>query len=43
MPILHVHNVPDELYSPIKPQAQAKNRSISTEVIMLLDRALTET
>lgn len=42
MPILHVRNVPDELYDRIREQAQAKNRSISAEVIMLLDRALTE-
>jgi plasmid stability protein len=40
MPILHVRNVPDELYSRLKQQAQAKNRSISAEVILLLDRAL---
>lgn len=42
MPILHVRNVPDELYNRIKTQAQAQNRSMSAEVIMLLDRALTE-
>lgn len=41
MPILHVRNVPDELYNRIKTQAQAQNRSMSAEVIMLLDRALT--
>ena len=43
MPILHVRNVPNELYNRIKAQAQAKNRSMSAEVIMLLDRALTDT
>lgn len=43
MPILHVRNVPDQLYSRLKQQAQVKNRSISAEVIMLLDYALTET
>jgi plasmid stability protein len=43
MPILHVRNVPNELYERIRRQAQAQNRSISAEVIMLLDRALTET
>ncbi|GAB4452918.1 MAG: hypothetical protein Kow0031_35230 [Anaerolineae bacterium] len=42
MPILHVRNVPDQLYSRLKQQAQAKNRSLSAEVIMLLDYALTE-
>jgi plasmid stability protein len=41
MPILHVRNVPDELYQRLKEQAQTKNRSISAEVIVLLDRALT--
>lgn len=42
MPILHVRNIPDELYSRLKQQAQADNRSISAEVIVLLDRALAE-
>jgi hypothetical protein len=32
----------DELYERLKEQAQAKNRSISAEVIILLDRALTD-
>ena len=40
MAILHVRNVPDELYERIRRQAQAQNRSISAEVIVLLDRAL---
>ena len=40
MPILHVRNVPDELYNRIKAEARARNRSISAEVIVLLDRAL---
>ncbi len=43
MPTLHVRNVPDELYERIRRQAQAQNRSISAEVIMLLNRALAET
>ena len=42
MPILHVRNVPSQLYDRIKQQAQAQNRSISAEVIVLLDHALTE-
>lgn len=42
MPILHVRNVPDELYARLREQAQAKNRSISAEVIILLDHALSE-
>lgn len=40
MPILHVRNVPDRLYEQIREQAQAQNRSISAEVITLLQRAL---
>jgi plasmid stability protein len=40
MAILHVRNVPDELYESIRQQAQAQNRSISAEVIVLLQRAL---
>jgi len=43
MAILHVRNVPDELYDRIRRRAQAQNRSISAEVITLLDRALLET
>ncbi len=43
MSTLHVRNVPDELYGRIRQQAQAKNRSISAEVITLLARALEET
>lgn len=42
MAILHVRNVPDELYERIRHRAQAHNRSISAEVITLLDRALLE-
>jgi plasmid stability protein len=43
MSILHVRNVPDELYERIRRRAQVQNRSISAEVIMLLNRALSET
>ena len=42
MSILHVRNIPDELYDRIRQRARAQNRSISAEVIMLLDRALAE-
>ena len=38
--ILHVRNVPDELYERIRRRAQVQNRSISAEVIVLLNRAL---
>lgn len=42
MPTLHVRNVPEDLYERIRQQSQAKNRSISAEVITLLQRALEE-
>ncbi len=42
MPTLHVRNVPEELYERIRQQSQAQNRSISAEVITLLQRALEE-
>ncbi len=42
MPTLYVRNIPDELYARIRRRARAQNRSISAEVIMLLDRALAE-
>ena len=40
MPILHVRNVPEDLYERIKRQAAARNRSISAQVITLLARAV---
>jgi plasmid stability protein len=40
MPILHVRNVPEDLYQRIKQRAASQNRSISAEVITLLQRAL---
>jgi plasmid stability protein len=42
MPVLHVRNVPDSLYEQIKQQAQHSNRSISAQVITLLQRVLTD-
>ena len=39
MPILHVRNVPEELYQRIQERARKVNRSISAEVICLLQRA----
>jgi plasmid stability protein len=39
MPILHVRNVPEDLYDRIKRQAAASNRSISAQVITMLERA----
>jgi plasmid stability protein len=43
MPTLHVRNVPNELYERIRGQAQANHRSISAEVIVLLNQVLAET
>ena len=40
MSILHVRNVPDDLYTRIQQLARAKNRSVSAQVISLLDQAL---
>ncbi len=42
MPILHVRNVPDDLYEQIRRQAQEQNRSISAQVVYLLERAVLE-
>ena len=42
MPILHVRNVPDKLYAQLQQQADAQRRSLSAEVITLLDWALRE-
>ena len=35
MPILHVRNVPDNLYAGIRRLADAENRSVSAQVIRL--------
>jgi plasmid stability protein len=40
MPILHVRNVPEELYERLQKRARKENRSISAEVIGLLQHAL---
>ncbi len=42
MPTLHVRNVPETLYERLRLQAQKQNRSLSAEVLILLDRALDE-
>jgi plasmid stability protein len=42
MPILHVRNVPDELYAQLQRRADAQRRSLSAEVITLLDWAIRE-
>jgi plasmid stability protein len=41
MPILHVRGIPQELYDDIKRRALLERRSLSAEVISLLERGLT--
>ena len=40
MPILHVRNIPEELYAELKARAQKEGRSLSAQVIILLKQAL---
>ncbi len=40
MASLNVDNIPDELYARLQQLAAAQNRSISEEVLSLLERAL---
>ena len=42
MSILHVRNVPENLYLQLKKQADAQRRSLSAEVITLLEWAIEE-
>ncbi len=42
MSILHVRNFPEDLYERIRRQAQEQNRSISAQVIYLLERVVLE-
>jgi plasmid stability protein len=42
MATLHVRNIPEHLYDRLREQAQKQNRSISAEVVTLLDFALQE-
>ncbi|MFW6115952.1 MAG: FitA-like ribbon-helix-helix domain-containing protein [Chloroflexota bacterium] len=43
MAILHVRNVPEDLHSRLKERADAQRRSLSAEVITLLEWAIEET
>ncbi len=43
MAILHVRNVPENLYNRLKQRAKAQRRSLSAEVISLLEWAIQET
>lgn len=40
MQTLHVRSVPDELYDRLRSSAQTQQRSLSAQVIILLDQAL---
>ncbi len=40
MATLHVRNVPDALYDRLRRQAEAENRSLSAELVILLEHAL---
>lgn len=40
MPVLHVGNIPDELYRRLQCRAARAQRSLDAEVIAILDRAL---
>lgn len=40
MPTLHVRNVPDDLYTQLQKIAQTQNRSLSAQVITLLQAAI---
>ena len=42
MQTLHVRSVPDELYDNLRSLAQDRQRSLSAQVILMLDRALVE-
>ena len=42
MAILHVRNVPEELYTRLKQRADSQRRSMSAEVITLLEWAVEE-
>lgn len=40
MPTLHVRNVPDTIYQQLRMLAHAKQRSLSAQVIAILERGL---
>ncbi len=42
MAILHVRNVPDDLYSQLHQRAEAERRSLSAEVVVLLQQAMSQ-
>jgi len=42
MPTLHVRNVPEELYAQLQRVAEKENRSLTAEVIALLEDAISQ-
>ena len=42
MPTLHVRSVPEDLYDQLQALAQTRQRSLSAQVIALLERALAD-
>ena len=40
MPVLHVRNVPEDLYALLQVRARTQGRSLSSEVILLLEDGL---
>jgi plasmid stability protein len=40
MPILHIRNIPIDLYERIRSLAQARNRSLSVQVVTMLSEAV---
>ena len=42
MPILHVRNVPDDLYQQVQQRAETERRSLSAEVVVLLQQAMAQ-
>jgi len=40
MPILHVRNVPPDLYDRLRRMAKEQNRSLSAQVVTLLEQAV---
>jgi plasmid stability protein len=42
MAILHVRNVPDDLYHQLQLRADAERRSLSAEVLILLQQAMAQ-
>jgi hypothetical protein len=42
MPTLHVRHIPEALYQRLRRHAHEENRSLSAEVIVLLDSVLKE-